>query len=111
MFALSMLSVLVVALIVNTASAFTMLNISYYPANSHCDESQPAPQATDVYELKKCYKGIMYDCDYKGESISYTMYGQKDCVAAYPNSYGLFGEKCNSPANGYSDYDNFFHCY
>ena len=105
------ITLFMVALLVKSTSAFTMLNISYFPANSHCDKSQPAPQPTDVYELGKCYKGYMYECDYTGTSISYTYYGQKDCYASYPNSYGLFGEMCLSPANGYSKYDTFFHCY
>eukprot|EP01031_Cornospumella_fuschlensis_P025676 gene25676-31009_t len=102
---------LAIVLVVNVASAFKMLNISYYPSNSHCDKSKPPPQATDVYELNKCYKGYMYECDYTGTSITYTNFGQVDCYASYPKSYGLFGEMCLSPANGYSKYDTFFHCY
>lgn len=89
---------------------YTKVEISFYPANSNCNASKKPPQANVTYVLNQCYNGYMYDCDPYG-GISYTIYGQEDCYASYPKSYGLPSFMCLSPVYDYSKYDSYFYCY
>lgn len=109
---LHLLTVLAVAsLTVSVTAAFSFVNVSYFPANSHCDASKPSPKPTEIFELNKCYDGYMYDCDYTGTSITYMNFGEVNCAGLYPKTYGLPGEFCMSPVYAYSSLDTFFHCY
>ena len=91
------------------ASAYTAVDVSYYPANSHCDSTKKSPQANSTFILNKCYAGKMYDC--QESSITYMIFPDLACGAMYPNTYGLPAFYCLSPVYGYSSYDSYFYCY
>jgi len=101
----------VVALsVLGVVSGETSLRVDYFKAGSNCQKPTSPPTTSVTYELNKCYKGKMYDCDSYDKSVTYMIYSDVNCAAKYPSTYGLPASMCLTSVYGYSSDDTFFTC-